>query len=83
MRLIDADALKKHWNTQDVKCGEYTAFHFLESIDEQPTIEPKIIRCKDCKYWDTDYGLYGYCGRHGYHVSTFREGFCNLADRRK
>jgi hypothetical protein len=41
MRLIDADALKKHWNTQDVKCGEYTAFHFLESIDEQPTIEER------------------------------------------
>jgi len=41
MRPIDADALKKHWNKQDVKCGEYTAFHFLESIDEQPTIEER------------------------------------------
>ena len=41
MRLIDADALEKHWNKQDVKCGEYTAFHFLESIDAQPTIEER------------------------------------------
>lgn len=98
MRLIDADALMEAINTWpkfgvDERCRivpwseSYEPYIHLRdaviAITGMPTIEPKIVRCKDCKYWDTDYGLYGYCGRHGYHVSTFREGFCNLADRRK
>ena len=77
MRLIDADELLTAFPVG----GEpmVTIACIRATIEHMPTIGPKIVRCKDCKYWDTDYG---YCGRHGYHVSTFREGFCNLADRR-
>jgi len=80
MRLIDADAMKKHWNKQDVKCGEYTAFHFLESIDEQPTIEPKIVRCKDCK-WFGDIG----CAIEIVDDSDkpTENDFCSFAERRE
>lgn len=55
----------------------------IDRIKELPSAQPKIVRCKDCKYWDTDYGLYGFCGRHGWHFSTYREGYCYMADRRQ
>lgn len=86
MRPIDADALGLT-DMEIIMCdGDYKeALKILiDKIEHAPTIEPKIkiIRCKDCKYWDTDYGLYGFCGRHGYRFSTFREGYCYMADKR-
>ena len=78
MRLIDADAMKKHWNKQDVKCGEYTAFHFLESIDEQPTIEERKmghwirkISVVDCATFVGDE-----CSQCGYFKSMGQANFC-------
>lgn len=44
MRLIDANTLKEQWETQDAKCGEYTAYHFLASINDAPTIKAEPIR---------------------------------------
>lgn len=50
MRLIDADALKeKAWDA-DTRCG-YVQVVDVGDIDNAPTIEPEIVRCKDCKYW--------------------------------
>lgn len=77
MRLIDADALMRDIEKYHLSDGK-----FQHWVEVQPTIEPEIIRCKACKWWDTDYGAYGYCGRHGGHISTFREGYCHLAERR-
>ena len=80
MRLIDADALIVE--IREYERDSICTFDYKEIVRKQPTIEPKIIRCKDCKYWDTDYGLYGFCGRHGWHFTTYREGYCYMADKR-
>ena len=39
MRLIDADALIKLWSDPWVLCGEFTAYHVLDSIKKAPTVE--------------------------------------------
>ena len=76
MRAIDADALqlaiveegqankRKKYIIGDI--WELTGAEIREVINSQPTIQPEIIRCKDCKYWDTtwqnDYAPnYHYC----------------------
>ena len=46
MRAIDADALKE--DLTRFYDNEVTA---RKLIDEQPTIQPEIVRCKDCKHW--------------------------------
>ena len=47
MRIIDADALKKHyawWEDERQKL-------FDSIVDQQPTVDAvPVIRCKDCKY---------------------------------
>ena len=73
MRLIDADAFDERVRvaggmseeelTEDFKDGVQVVLYMLSN---QPTIQPEIIRCKDCKYWDTtwqnDYAPnYHYC----------------------
>lgn len=53
MRLIDADAMidrLKEWDTKD-KTDKALYNFTLNRINEQPTIQPEIIRCKDCKHW--------------------------------
>lgn len=48
MRLIDADALKKHyawWEDDKQKL-------FDSIVDQQPTVDAlPVIRCKDCKWY--------------------------------
>ena len=39
MRLIDADKLKAEWEEPDALGGAYTAYHFIASIDAQPTAD--------------------------------------------
>ena len=63
MRAIDADALqlaiveegqankRKKYIIGDI--WELTGAEIREVINSQPTIQPEIIRCKDCKNWDT------------------------------
>lgn len=50
MRLIDADELKTAFpvcdNSKPVLIASVRA-----TINHMPTIEPEIVRCKDCKYW--------------------------------
>ena len=61
MRLIDADALqlaiveegqankRKKYIIGDI--WELTGAEIREVINSQPTIQPDIVRCKDCKHW--------------------------------
>ena len=61
MRQIDADALqlaiveegqankRKKYIVGDI--WELTGAEIREVIDSQPTIQPEIVRCKDCKHW--------------------------------
>ncbi len=42
----------------------------IDIIDELPSTQPEIIRCKDCKWWDKpeEDSPFGYCmaAKHGY-----------------
>ena len=61
MRAIDADALqlaiveegqankRKKYTIGDI--WELTGAEIREVINSQPTIQPEIVRCKDCKHW--------------------------------
>ena len=61
MRAIDADALqlaiveegqankRKKYIIGDI--WELTWAEIREVINSQPTIQPEIVRCKDCKHW--------------------------------
>ena len=58
MRAIDADAFDERVRaaggmseeelTEDFKDGVQAVIYMLSN---QPTIQPEIIRCKDCKHW--------------------------------
>ena len=42
----------------------------IVSIDELPSVQPEIIRCKDCKWWDKEDDMpLGYCLaiKHGFY----------------
>ena len=57
----------------------------VDHVNEMPSAQPEIIRCKDCEFWThikrtkrhwckTDDGLYG--------LNTFADDFCSRARRR-
>jgi len=50
MRLIDAEPLKELFPDNGEGSWTYNATA-KAYIDAQPTIEPDIIRCKDCKWY--------------------------------
>lgn len=37
-RLVEADKLVANWDSQDMRGGNYTAFHFIESVNKAPTV---------------------------------------------
>ena len=47
MRLIDGDALLAEYD----RVHEGPPGRARKLIEQAPTIEPEIIRCKDCKHW--------------------------------
>ena len=38
------------WDWQDA----YLPIHFKQVLEELPSAEPEIIRCKDCKWYEAD-----------------------------
>ena len=70
----NADSVEKYLN------------RVIDKIKELPSAQPEIIRCKDCKYWDTtwqnDYAPnYHYCPMID---GTRRNDFyCAYAERRE
>ena len=94
MRLIDADALNSikfhplpytHITPSDADAESYKRGwnDAIDSIIEnEPTIELETIRCKDCKYSDTDNTLgVMFCWRISYHEAN-EDGFCSWAERK-
>ena len=56
MRLINGDALRRKVKRESNPYGKpsidfESGKRVIELIDSQPTIQPEIIRCKDCKHW--------------------------------
>ena len=37
-RLIDADKLMAYWKSEELRGGDYTVFHFIESVDRALTV---------------------------------------------
>ena len=57
MRLIDADAIA-YESIDSSDTGRHEHYYGTgiiavrkEDIDAMPTIQPEIVRCKDCKHW--------------------------------
>ena len=73
MRLIDAVALINHI----VK--KYGRTEIILDIDEAPTIDAEpVVRCKNCKYWETvvENAEYGLCrGKGNYSLQTRAKNF--------
>ena len=98
MRKIDADHLKEtlDYYIREAGWGEEInkALGWVkdEFIDSEPTVEPEIIRCRDCKYWqDQEEGVVEVpiCARPGnkYEKHPFvmiagAEDYCSFAKRR-
>ena len=84
MRLIDADVLKQHIDKLPALpdgnfAGNHSALKAL--INMQPTVQPVIVYCKDCKHkgtkncvanaWTTIFGF-----------GVKDDFYCGLAERR-
>ena len=93
MRFIDADdfenrmyheVFEKDTDMQKWDSGCWMRYKLFENVlREQPTIEPKIIRCKDCKYCEHWYADKGRCFLwHEGGIDVFEDGFCNYGGRR-
>ena len=55
---------------------------FLSVIDEQPTIDAVVVvRCKDCKWWDTDGYRNGYGECPNVFCETTADWFCADGER--
>ena len=50
-----------------------------EDINEVPSAQPDIIRCKDCKRWCNDFP-FNYCTMNDRHVEEW--DFCSWAERK-
>lgn len=60
-------------------CGACRLGSAFDVIDELPSAQPEIIRCKDCKYRDAD----DFCTGRGYpNVLVPDDGFCDKGERR-
>ena len=86
MRLIDADALDERVRaaggmseeelTEDFKDGVQAVLYMLSN---QPTIQPEIIRCRECKFASGDSRI---CMKFG-HSPIGELDFCSFAERRE
>lgn len=51
MRLIDADAMQAEWLTKELDDRTYDTNDVLDSIDEQPTIDPEYKKTRNLYRW--------------------------------
>lgn len=95
MRAIDADAFDERVRaaggmseeelTEDFKDGVQAVLYMLSN---QPTIQPDIVRCKDCKHWvpgyitDNDDFIPPKCGAWQQMVGHSSDDYCSFAERR-
>lgn len=80
MRLIDAGAIDEE---QRQAHGFFYDFDLQELLDEQPTIQPQIVMCKECKHsehWYKDKRRCFLWAEDG--IDVFDDGYCYYADMR-
>lgn len=96
MRLIDADALKEYLDiceccdncpNKKLNCNvdctlpDCLTNDWERIINEQPTVQTEIIRCKDCKHsehWYKDKRRCFLWAEDG--IDVFEDGYCNYAE---
>lgn len=83
IEVIDAvfpvDPMKSEY-AQGIACGAALSKTYVEQL---PSVQPEIIRCKDCKYsehWYRDKRRCFLWVEDG--IDVFDDGFCNYAKRR-
>lgn len=89
MRVIDADDLKKTWYKEhNIEPGESGAMFVGNNevpifIDRARTIDAvPVVRCKDCKYYDTPKNFKKpYCMRGAY-VKVNADDYCSKGERK-
>ena len=73
----------------DCFCDKEDFAKYIEFIEQLPTIQPEIVRCKDCKHWkDSDgvfrrgIGVESKCplNLHQVYEGTF---YCGLGERKE
>ena len=80
-RLIDADPFREWWLENGENEYVYDTNCFLESIDEQPTIDAiPVVRCKDCRRLVFS-DCYGECGM-GYLGIVNPWDYCGHGERK-
>lgn len=88
-RLIDADDLlmDNSWAFYDENGNRNDA---CIAVENAPTVDAvEVVRCKDCRYWDTNgYGAeydsegYGWCEEIG-EFDTKKDWYCGWGERRE
>lgn len=83
MRLIDADALKF-----DIMCVYGSNPQYLNWLNHAPTVDAvPVIRCKDCKWYKTNYSWNGkehrVCVIEAYEPVRKADDFCSRAERKE
>ena len=83
MRLIDADALKL-----EIACLYGSNPKYLNWLNHAPTVDAvPVIRCKDCKWYKTNYSWdgkeYRICAIEAYEPVRKADDFCSRAERKE
>lgn len=85
MRIIDGDGLKKQLLLGSIMGHVNTLEDVNKIIDFVPTIEAvPVVRCKDCKFYDTKNYYYGICKNNLRLVAvTDGNSFCSYGERKE
>ena len=85
--LISRDAVKELLNNNGLP--HHINPVLWEELNDLPSAQPEIIRCKDCKYWvpgyitDNDDFIPPKCGEWQQMVGHSSDDYCSLAERRE
>lgn len=83
MRLIDADPMRQDWLDNGQNEYIYDTNAFLDSIDNQPTIDPihatGSCYCQECRYFSPRVSI-NFCARTG--VTCEPRDFCSYGERK-
>ena len=78
MRAIDADSLVNLVRDSTI-LGSGFKQAFVAIVNGEPTIEPEIIRCCDCKHYNAGFE----CLIEGYGIERDKDWYCADAERRE
>ena len=81
--MISREELFEELNCINLPVGNETVDKIFSVIENIPSAQPEIIRCKDCKHsehWYRDKSRCFLWNEEG--MGVFDDGFCNYAERR-